>query len=252
MSTYAIIEGPAPLYNTPNFPHSKKKLERDPQGLLKSIEIVALPSTKFTVINKEAAPSASEVATSDYPSSTPLYIDSRFLHPASFATPERKKELPPPDTILQFLKSVVGARYFWGGNWAEGIPEMSRLYPHLTAPEDQDDVGCKGVDCSGLLYQATNGFTPRNTGQLFTYGKELEVDQNSSSAVQEAVKPLDMMVWRGHVIFVLDRDNFIESVVGRGVIISDFKERYAYFLKKLCDEKKPFSLRRWHPHFLVD
>jgi len=27
----------------------------------------------------------------------------------------------------------------------------------------------KGVDCSGLLYQATNGFTPRNSRSLLNF-----------------------------------------------------------------------------------
>ncbi|MGH2639795.1 MAG: hypothetical protein ACRDF4_11055 [Rhabdochlamydiaceae bacterium] len=250
MSTYATTKLPAPLYNTPNFPHFQSKFERDHQGLLKSVEVIILPGTKLTVIKKVAL-HVCEIKTVDYSSSTPLYIDSRFFEQASKETPEREKHLPLPAEIITFLRSTVGVRYFWGGNWAEGIPEMSHFYPQFTSTEDQDDVICKGMDCSGLLYQATNGFTPRNTTQLCRYGQELQIDQNSPSAVQQVVKPLDMMVWKGHVIFALDSDHVIESVVGRGVIISDFIERYSFFLNKLRAEKQPFFLRRWHPHFLT-
>ena len=246
MSTYAITTQPAPLYNTPNFPHLQPKLEKDTQGLLKSIEIIALPSTKLTVL--KTTNNISEVTSTDYPSPTPLYIDNRFLQEVPHQTPERKRTLPSPTHILQFFTSVIGVRYFWGGNWAQGIPEMPHLYPQLTAPEDQDDVLCKGVDCSGLLYQATNGFTPRNTTQLCTYGQELEVD--SLRAVQQVVKPLDMLVWPGHVLFVLDTEHFIESLIGHGVIISNLAERYQFLRDKLRTENKPFSLRRWHPHFI--
>ena len=248
MSTYAIAIGPVPLYGTPELPHLQPKLDKDHQGLIKSVEVIAFPLTKFVVIKTEDG--VSQVTTSDYPSSTPLYVDSRFLRIVPEEPPERKKMLPPVPIILRFLESVIGVRYFWGGNWAGGIPEMSDLYPQLTHPEDQEDRVCKGVDCSGLMYQATNGCTPRNTGQLFTYGQEIDVDQNSVEAVQKVVKPLDIMVWRGHVLCVLDPEHFIESCVGQGVIVSGFTDRYKHFHEKLRAEQKPFSLRRWHPQLL--
>ena len=242
MSTYAIAKSPVPLFNTPNIP----QLDKDQQGLIRSIETIALPHTKFSVL-RQILPNTCEVTTVDYPSSTPLYVDSRFLQPAFKETFDRYKTLPPSATILKFMKSVVGVRYFWGGNWAQGIPEMAQLYPNIPV---SDDLLCKGVDCSGLLYQATDGFTPRNTSQLCTYGQKLEVDLKSPEAVQKVVKPLDMMVWKGHVIFVLDSDHFIESVIEQGVVISDFTQRYTYFRDKLAKENKPFTLRRWHPDFL--
>ena len=243
MSTYASLRRPAPLYNTPNIPHQQPSLNvsKDHQGLLKQVETIALTGTKFKIL-KKAAQTVYEVTTLDYPSPTPLYIDSRFLEAASVETPEREKELPPTDSILKFMKSLVGARYFWGGNWAMGIPEMVHFYPQLS-PND-DDLLCKGVDCSGLLYQATNGFTPRNTAQLCSYGELLEFDL-------EKVKPLDMMVWPGHVIFVLDHNSVIESAVGKGVFVSALRERVTFFREKLQAEQKLFYLRRWHPDFLT-
>jgi hypothetical protein len=249
MSTYAFAIGPAPLYDTPKLPHLQSRLEKDSQGLIKSVEVIAFPFTKFVVIR--TADGVSQVTTNEYPSSTPLYVDSRLLEMVAEEPPERTRVLPSVPAILRFLQSVVGVRYFWGGNWAKGISSMSDLYPQLTAPEDQEDRICKGVDCSGLLYQATNGCTPRNTGQLCTYGQEIKVDQDSVEAVQKIVKPLDIMVWRGHVLCVLDPDHFIESVVGQGVIVSGFTDRYKHFHGRLRAEQKPFSLRRWHPQLLA-
>jgi cell wall-associated NlpC family hydrolase len=215
MSTYGIAALPTPLFSSPD---------------LKSVEFIALPQTKLTLL-KEVAPNIAEATTLEYPSSTPIYVDTRFLEKGDTNTPEREKELPSVDSILNFMTSLVGTRYFWGGNWAEGIPEMELLYPEKPVT---DDLICKGVDCSGLLYQATNGFTPRNTSQLYTYGVALEIPLRN-------VKPLDMMVWPGHVLFVLDANHFIESAGGRGVFISNFQERFAHF------KDKPFSFRRWHP-----
>lgn len=218
MSMHAIAKCPTPVFETPEF---------------KSVEIIALPGTKFTVV-KEIAPYIVEVKTLEYPSTSPIYIDVRFLEKVGAETPEREKQLPSVDSILNCMTSLVGTRYFWGGNWAEGIPDMQLFYPEKPFT---DDLICKGVDCSGLLYQATNGFTPRNTSQLYTYGTTLEIPLKN-------VKPLDMMVWPGHVLFVLDSNHFIESAGGQGVIISDFQERFSNF------KDKPFSFRRWHPEML--
>lgn len=241
MSTYAITEGPAPLYNTPEFPHHHQTLKTDYQGLLKEVEVVVFPNTKFT-IQRHLPNNVSEVTTNDYPSHAPLYIDSRFLKSAPPETPEREKKLPSPEVILNFMRSALGVRYFWGGNWIQGIPEMASFYPQLPP---SDDLICKGTDCSGLLYQATKGYTPRNTSDLLNYGQDLGLDPHDAASAQKVVKPLDMIVWNGHVIFVLDPEHTIESFLGHGVIISDFVERYTFF------QDKNFSVRRWHPNFLT-
>lgn len=246
MSTHATTKTAAPLYNTPKLSHLQPTLLKDSQGLIKEIEIVALPHTKLTLL-EQISPTVYAVATADYPAS-PLYVDSRFLEPAEAKTPERKKKLPSAQSILQSLQSLVGVRYFWGGNWADGIPEMIQFYPHLAPSESLDDIICKGVDCSGLLYQATHGFTPRNTSELCKYGEEISADLSSPAAVQRIVQPLDMMVWKGHVLFVLDSEHWIESAAGLGVTISNFNDRYLHFYHKLQNENKPFTLRRWYPH----
>ena len=220
MSTYAIANRPIPVYST---------IRPDPTQL----ELICFPKTKFTII-KEVTPTIVQITTQEYPSKKPLYVDRRFLIAAGEETPEREKLLPTAQTILDFMTSKIGTRYLWGGNWATGISEMQEFY--LEEPVT-DDLLCKGVDCSGLLYQATNGFTPRNTSDLCNYGIEIKDPAE--------VKPLDMMVWEGHVIFVLNSTQCIESFGGRGVIVSDFMERYEFF------KDKQFTLRRWHPNFLT-
>lgn len=220
MSNYAISKFPTPVYNQD-----------------RGLEFIAFPGTKF-LCQKPTATTA-QVTTKEYPTDAPLYVDSRFLKQASHETPEREKKLPPVQTILKFMESLIGTRYLWGGNWAQGIPEILEFYPALST---EDDL-CKGIDCSGLLFQATNGFTPRNTSELISYGKEISVDQE--------IKPLDMLVWKGHVIFVLNSQETIESRSGKGVVVSSFTDRYAEVCEKLRAEDKSFYLRRWYPDFLT-
>ncbi len=249
MSTYATAKLPTPVYNTQGFSHTQKILPKDHQGLLKDIEFIALPGTKFKIMEEAPFSNILQVSTAEYSSSIPLYVNKQFLQTSVENISDRSIDLPAAQTIVQFMRSLVGTRYFWGGNWAKGIPEMSQFYPQFKE-QDRDDVECRGVDCSGLLYQATNGWTPRNTGDLCNLGKELEVNKTSVSDVEEAVKPLDMMVWKGHVVLILDSNSLIESTLYQGVIISDIKERYLYYFNKLALENKAFYLRRWHPDFL--
>jgi cell wall-associated NlpC family hydrolase len=220
---------PTPIFNTPDHPFFRLPLKKDDQMLIREVETIALPGTPFDVV-KEVGEQMVEVTSPTYPSSIPLYVDVRFLEPA---TEVKAKQLPSRETILERLKEALGSRYFWGGSWRVGIPEMLKFYPHLqnSSLEDRDDAICKGVDCSGLLYQAADGLTPRNTAELVSFGEEVSFDQ---------LEPLDLIVWKGHVLIVLERGILIESRAGFGVVTSSLEKRY--------DEvaiKKPY-LRRWY------
>jgi len=231
--SYAVSVLPTPVFNTPTSPFANQKLDLDPQGRIMAMETIAFPETKFKII-QDHRNNIVEVTTSEYSSSTPLYTDRRFLQPASEMAPERRRYLPSAEAILKMMKSLLGVRYFWGGHLPEGISAMRDLYPHL--PEESRDAICQGVDCSGLLYHASNGTTPRNTGDLIHFGKEVE-----------DLKPLDMIVWKGHVIFVLDEDTVIESLIGRGVVLSPLKQRLAEALEIVKTQDKTLFYRRWHP-----
>lgn len=235
MSTACAIF-PTPVFNTPDIPFLSLPLKKDSQHLIREIEAIALPGTPFQCLHEVSA-HILQVETPDYPSAHSLrYVDRRFLQANA---PERKKKLPSRAALLNWLESSVGTRYFWGGNWRDGIPEMLNFYPHLqaAAPEDQDDALCRGLDCSGLLYQATDGITPRNTGQLILYGEEISPHE---------FQPLDLIVWKGHVLIVFSQDLLIESRVGHGVVMSPFQERYAEVVKLTEAENKTLHFRRWY------
>lgn len=220
---------PTPIFNTPYHPFLRLPLKKDDQNLIREVETVALPGTPFEVV-REVGEGVIEVTSSTYPSSIPLYVDRRFLESGEVVQP--KKPLS-QEIILKRLKGALAARYFWGGTWKEGIPEMLAFYPHLknASQEDRDDAICKGVDCSGLLYQATDGWTPRNTAELVAFGTEVAFEE---------LEPLDLVVWKGHVLIVFEPDLFIESRAGYGVVMTPLKKRYAEVL-----DKKPY-LRRWY------
>lgn len=234
---FYIAKIPTPIFNTPDIPFHHLPLKKDSQGRLREMETIAFPGTKFKLLSK-ISDHIFQVQTTEYPSKAVLYVDSRFLQEASENTPERAKKLPSIDQILKWMEDRIGLRYFWGGNWDTGIPEILDFYPSLqdASPEDSNDAVCRGVDCSGLLYQATNGTTPRNTSDLIKFGIEVPLEQ---------IKPLDLLVWDGHVIIVKSQTTLIESRVGHGVVVSSFETRYPEVLNQL--KNKQLYVRRWHP-----
>jgi cell wall-associated NlpC family hydrolase len=245
--TYAIARSFVPVFNTPETPF-KLPLVRKEDGRMMAMETVAFPGTLFTV--KKQTGDIWEVSTQDYPSATPLYVDSRLLAPAQESI-DRVKRLPSCDAILRMLLNLVGIRYFWGGN-SEGIPPLLDLYeePNAIPKEDLDDATCSGFDCSGLLYYATGGSTPRNTSELITYGEGIDIKGQTAEQICDKSKPLDLFVWRGHVVIFLSPKQIIESRIGKGVVITPAAERIEEAVKQLDAAGKPYYMRRWHPEQL--
>ncbi|MBS0628697.1 MAG: hypothetical protein JSS30_00560 [Verrucomicrobia bacterium] len=215
MSRFCVATKPAPLLNTPDFQKvfGSQTLPVDEKGLLRCLETIALPGTKFEIL-REVAPFALEVTTADYPGK--VFVDSRFVTPVSAHAPERPKILPDTNTIIARLQSALGLPYVWGGNCRTGIPEILSLY-NPPIPENLHSTWTLcGLDCSGLLYEATDGYTPRNTSELIHFGQEVS-----------SPKPLDIIVYPGHVIIVFDPQTTIESRYGKGVVLTSLTDRLA-------------------------
>ena len=123
----------------------------------------------------------------------------------------------------------------------------------------------KGLDCSGLLYQATNGYTPRNTSSLVSYGAPVRIAGLKVDQSIQKVEPLDIIVWRGHVIVILNKEHVIESRLDYGkykkglqggVRIRRLKEVLVEIMErrvpvdsykdKVEERKKKFVIRRWY------
>jgi cell wall-associated NlpC family hydrolase len=267
---FAVALTHTPVLNTPDF-HSifggkdGKTLRKDECGQLRSLEFVALPETVFRIEAelKSGNRTVYRVKTRDYPypSNRGYFVDAGFVKLQGSNPPERTKTLPAKENIIAALKKMTGSRYVWGGNSAAGLAELLSWYP----PADTSKLGnsdkslwiLAGVDCSGLLYEATGGYTPRNTSSLPNFGKNVTITGKSLHEITVALKPLDLLVWPGHVIIVIDDGNIIESRLvcnepDKGVRIRPLVDALRDIMKKrkpadvLKNGAGEFVVRRWY------
>ncbi len=269
---YAVAELPTPVWNIPTFPTifggpDGATLRLDHCGQMRGLEFVALPGSVFTI--KETIASGTTVifrVTSrdyPYPAKTGYFIDSRFVKTVSTVPPEQPRLLPPKETVVANLLAARGSIYVWGGNYRSGIPKMLALYPPAPAlsPEQKKRWTLQGVDCSGLLYEATNGTTPRNVSALLTYGQAVAIAGLTIEQIMEKVAPLDLIVRQRHVQIILDRQRVIESRLGckqknGGVVIRPLREVLTELMESRAPTDDPtdaaagggrtFVIRRWY------
>jgi cell wall-associated NlpC family hydrolase len=270
---FAVAATHTPVLNSPDFTSvfggsDGKTLQTDNCGQLRSLEFVALPGTVFR-IEEELLISGRKIfrVTTDeypYPSKTGYFVDAGVLKVSGAKPPERRKILPSAEEILSALKKRVGTGYVWGGNVAAGVPEMTSWYPPFGSSSlrsaDRKLWQLAGVDCSGLLYEATGGFTPRNTSALLSFGTPVRIAGKSRKEIGSLLQPLDLIVWPGHVMIVIDGDSIIESRLvchepDKGVRISTAADALGEIMKKrkpadaIKNGGKEFVVRRWYKGF---
>lgn len=267
---FAVALLKTPVLNTPDF-HSifggkdGKTLQKDRCGQLRSLEFVALPGTVFNIEAelKSGNRKIYRVKTADYPypSKRGYFVDAGFVKLQGSKPSERTAILPAKESIIAALKKREGSRYVWGGNSAAGIAELLSWYPPADmaklADADKSLWMLAGIDCSGLLYEATEGYTPRNTSALLNFGKSVSVAGKSRQEIMASLKPLDLLVWPGHVLIVIDGNSIIESHLvcsepDKGVRIRPIADALSDIMKK----RKPadvvkngtgeFVVRRWY------
>jgi hypothetical protein len=267
---YGVAVTAAPVLNTPDFKAvfggmSGMVLKTDRCGQVRELEFIALQGTLFTILKK--IPSGSDiiyqVETDEYTAQTKtqLYIDSRFLRSGPIAAPPRRALLPPCETIQSALMAAVGNEYVWGGNIPGGVPELSAWFYKGIRSDVRSRLILAGLDCSGLLYHATEGWTPRNTAQLLLYGQGVDVAGKSADEISLLLQPLDLIVWNGHVVIVLDQQTAIESRLecgksgNGGVIMTPLKPRIAKIMRTRHPinawpngkiQNDIFVVRRWY------
>jgi hypothetical protein len=272
-SLYAVAVLPSPVLNTPDFAsvfgaRDGKSLRLDRSGLVREVEFVALPGTVFNIeeILKYGDHAVYRVTTGEYPypSKTGYFVDSRFVRTSEIPPSPQSKFLPKKRKVIERLLSAKGSRYVWGGNYREGVPQLLIFYPPAkgvtlsTATMEMWQL--RGVDCSGLLYQATDGYTPRNTSSLIGYGKGVPIAGLQAEGIVSRVEPLDLIVRSGHVMIILDKRSVIESRLdpkgGEGVVVRPLKEALVELLRvraplddyrEEANGKKGFVIRRWYP-----
>lgn len=189
------------------------------------------------------------------------FIDSRFIQKEDKKPEEIIPDLLTIEDIQKNLLAASGSVYVWGGSRYQGIPEIEKFFPSavsLSTLERKRKL-LQWVDCSWLLYQATNGYTPRNTRQLLKFWEWISIEWLQVNEIIKRLKPLDLLVWDGHVVIVLDGGNTIESR-GRGknpwgVEIVSLKKRIEEIFKtrkpvndyntSSLSKSKKFVVRRW-------
>lgn len=258
---YAIVRVNTPVLNTKDFKSvfggtRGDRIKTDKDGYIRELEFIALEDDVFEIL--ESYPIDDyyilKVKTSEYSTNSGLYIDSRFVKIENKNPGKRKKEEMSFDSIVKNLKSLEGEPYMWGGNFAEGIPELLKYYPpEIDLSKEEKDLWClRGVDCSGMLYQATGGRTPRNSSALVHFGKPVEIEDKELDEIIDVIKPLDIIAWDGHILVVLDNKYIIESSPTTGVHKTEIEKRLKWILR----ERKPvndwdnstearFVIRRW-------
>ncbi len=270
---YAVAVLPTPVFNTPGFGRifggsNGATLQLDPCGQIRELEFIAYPGSVFRIESAIKATHAVvyRVTTDEYPYPTEkgYFIDGRFVKTTDVEPPARTPRLPSKAEILDNLFAAQGSTYVWGGNFHHGIPQMLVMYPpKLGQPlpeETRNHWQLRGVDCSGLLYEATGGYTPRNTSAQIHYGKAVPIAGLDADRIIAKVKPLDLIAWSGHVMIILDRDRVIESRLdwggnNGGVMVHPLREALLGVMKTRTpldsykdggkNGKKGFVIRRW-------
>jgi len=267
---FAVAATPAPVLNTPDFPSvfggkDGKTLQKDSCGQLRSLEFVALPGSAFRIEEEFNIHGRKifRVTTDEYPYPTisGYFVDAGAVTVSAARPVERRKILPQMNEVISSMKNRAGTGYVWGGNVAAGVPEMTSWYPPSDGPSlsrsDRRLWQLAGVDCSGLLYEATGGYTPRNTSALLGFGNPVTVAGKSQKEIVSLLQPLDLLVWPGHVMIVIDGGNIIESRLvchepDKGVRIRTIADALHEVMKKrkpadiIENGGKEFVVRRWY------
>jgi hypothetical protein len=253
-----VAREPVPVFSDPAHPgllsrEGEAALPHDRCGQVRALEFIALAGTIFRVADcgSDGGATICHVTSDTYPDlpGQHLYLDASRLAFNREMPPVRIPVLPARHDLLRRLEGRQGAAYVWGGNLIQGV-------------RCGTGSAFRGVDCSGLLYEATDGFTPRNTSGLVRFGRGVRVAGLPDRELAARLEPLDLLVWDGHVIIVLDGERTIESRLecddaGRGgVVIRRLGDTVARLLagRRAVDEwpadgvagERLFVVRRWY------
>ena len=267
---YAVVHTSAPVLHSPDFKAifggtTGHQLKTDHCGQVRELEYIALPGTVVRILEKSSSGTDTiyRIETDEYtaPPNIRLYIDGRFLRREQTAPIPRKPSLPSREAIESLLQAAVGSPYVWGGNSMTGVLELGAWFYKEIQEHDRTRLTLAGLDCSGLLYHATGGWTPRNTSQLITFGQGVTISGKQPPEIAALLQPLDLIVWNGHVIIVLDRQTVIESRLecgkpgNGGVLKTPLSQRISEIMRTRIPanawpfgekHQNVFVVRRWY------
>ena len=267
---YGVALTSTPVLNVSDFKSvfggaGGQSLKMDRCGQVRELEYIALPGTVFTILKKLRSGTSDvyQVETEEYvaPPKVRLYVEGRFVKLESTAPAMRRLLLPPREDIVSALMASAGSYYTWGGNVLYGVPELAEWFYKDIREDGRRRLTLAGLDCSGLLYYATDGWTPRNTSQLITFGKGVAIAGKQVAEIAKMLHPLDLIVWDGHVVIVLDQQTAIESRLecgkphNGGVVMTALTKRIAEIMRTRQPvnnwptgkkSRNVFVVRRWY------
>lgn len=245
MNLYAYTCLPTPVFNrkdlTRVFGGESGGLLLDEKGLLKSLETIIFNDEIVEIVDEslDQGHIVYQIKYKGYPTTNPLYVDSRCIGFTKQKRGEKHSKIK-KEEVIKKLWSLEGYPYVWGGNYSKGVMEIKHWYPprRILTPLEMINWCFEGVDCSGLLYEAAEGKTPRNTTELLSWGDGVELEGRSLREIARKVRPLDTFVWKGHVVISIDQDYVLESRAHQGGV---FKTPLLERLEKILEveKKKP-------------
>ncbi|MCT4575635.1 MAG: hypothetical protein N4A43_05255 [Alphaproteobacteria bacterium] len=257
---YAISVIPTTIYNTEDLYKAyeikdNKLIARDKSSLVREIEAQTFPGTVWKIAEKIKVNNIKlyKAQTPEYwntPKDFYFYIDARSVKTKFIKPRARKLILPNKEELLEKLNEIKKQTqkelipYIWGGNTLQGINENEKFYSRgkdlsKLNKQDKKQFFLQGLDCTGLLYYITDGYTPRNSSWLRTFGDPVGIEDKSIDDIIKMVKPLDIIVHQGHIVLILNSEETIESRLskGGGVVITPIRERF----EELFETKVPLN-----------
>lgn len=260
---WAVALYDTPVYNTQDIKSlfeikNGRLVALDEKGLLRELEMIAPVGTRFEVV-EDLGEDVLKIRTQAYEYEKEFFVDARLVSQLFFEPKPKPVYMPTKEEILANLKNIAkedkkkNIAYVWGGNVRAGLLHLKEFYPRKEKLKNYDAnyYIYKGLDCSGMLYEASFGFTPRNTSELVEFGQGLEIEGKNVTEVAAMLAPLDLIVWPGHVLIVLSKTEIIESSLeAKGVQVSDLKKRLSEVMNKFLGVSEisgtgQFTIRRF-------
>lgn len=250
---YVSAKTYTPVFNIPEIYKFLSDLDgdvkTDKKGLLPEVSFIAPPGREFEIIDEIEQSGYTILKVKPVNSEKIYYADSRFLEGA-YGEYDNKGKLT-KEEIIRNLKAMEGYPYEYGGAIANGVWKLESMYDIKGLNEKWKP---KGLDCSGLIYQATNGAIPRSSSEIVKYGEGLDIEGKKLDDIIDMLEPLDIIGYPGHVLIVIDKNSVMESSPKKGVRILQAETR----IKQLMKDRKPvndvegenknkiFVVRRWY------
>lgn len=239
--------GILPIFHDKNiFYHfNNNQLPFDDQGLYRPLEMMLLPGQEFELMGMDKE-GVAQIQTQD----NKKYYTFEAMLKLKIGDLGTKRTAC---QIIENLMAFKGCPYIWGSNWI-----LSPQQVHLMTAQLQGFTNnfiknisyvFSGLDCSGLLYAATLGYVPRNTVDLVNFGRFISIARSDNKQICRQVRPLDLLVWKGHVLIFLDENTLIESRKDFGCVIVEARAR----LDEIRQTRAPanqigedkFYIKRW-------